>query len=67
MMGTDDKTYDSLLLQIANNERSALESLYKNLKCPVYGLALAILKNHDDASDVMQNVFIKIWQTASLC
>jgi RNA polymerase sigma-70 factor (ECF subfamily) len=64
-MCTGENNYDNLILRIKNKERDALECLYKSLKSLVYGLALAILKNHDDASDVMQNVFIKVWQTAS--
>jgi RNA polymerase sigma-70 factor (ECF subfamily) len=56
--------YDRLMLQLAKKERSSFETLYQKLKNQVYGLALAILKNRDDASDVMQNVFIQVWEAA---
>jgi RNA polymerase sigma-70 factor, ECF subfamily len=35
------------------------------MKSPVYGLALSIVKNREDAADVTQAVFLKIWRSAS--
>lgn len=63
-MKTEKQKCDELLLRIAGNDRSALEELYGIFKSPVYGLALAILKNRPDAEDVMQNVFLKVWDGA---
>lgn len=58
------KECDALLIRIAAGDRSALEKLYERLKSPVYGLALAMLKNRPDAEDVMQNVFLRVWDVA---
>ena len=64
-MKAEKEKCDELLLRIAGNDRSALEELYGIFKSQVYGLALAILKNHTDAEDVMQNVFVRVWDRAN--
>lgn len=56
---------DGLMLRVAGNDRAALADLYERLKSPVFGLALAILKNRCDAEDVMQSVFIQVWNRAA--
>lgn len=58
------KKCDGLVVRIAGNDRSAFAELYESYKNPVYGLALAILKNRPDAEDVMQNVFVQVWDKA---
>lgn len=65
-MKLDDekKAADELIGKIAKDDRSALGTLYELFKSSVYGLALAILKNRSDAEDVMQNVFLKVWDNA---
>ena len=52
------------LAGISRGETEALEKLYRLLKNGVYGLALAILKNRDEAEDVMQDTFLKVWRAA---
>lgn len=55
---------DELIGKIATGDRTSLGTLYDQFKSPVYGLALAILKNRSDAEDVMQNVFVRVWDSA---
>ncbi len=53
---------DKLLHQIKDNDDDAFHQLYLLIKAPIYGYSLSILKNHDDALDNVQDVFINIYQ-----
>lgn len=55
----NSKYLDKLLKEINSNEDS-FNNLYKLIKAPIYGYSLSLLKNHQDALDNMQDVFIKI-------
>lgn len=56
---------DRCLVAIAEKKQEALEELYSNMADGVFGYALSILKNHHEAQDVQQEVFVKIWACAS--
>jgi len=55
---------DAMLRGIAAGDRDALARLYRHARTAVYGLALSYLKNTEDARDVTQDVFVRIWDTA---
>jgi len=55
---------DELLRKIAEGDRQALAVFYDRYERPVYGLLVGILKNTDDAEDVMQEVFSQVWKKA---
>ncbi|MBE6116109.1 MAG: RNA polymerase sigma factor [Erysipelotrichaceae bacterium] len=57
---------DILIQRIALNDREAFECLYSRLYRSVYAYALSILKNKEDAEDVMQDCFLKIKGAAHL-
>ncbi len=61
----DNKQIDIYLKQISNGDKEALSGLYHLTDKSVYSFALSILKNADDAQDVLQDVFIKIYSSAS--
>ena len=42
-------------------ERSAQEALFRRFQRPIYTLALRICQNEDDAMEVMQDTFIKVF------
>ena len=44
--------------------QTALITLYESTKSSVYGFALSILKNTNDAEDVLQETYIKIFENA---
>lgn len=46
-------------------DRRAMVSLYRRHAGLVYGLALAILKNEQEAEDLSQEVFTTLWRTNS--
>ncbi len=48
------------IIQNIENDISELENLYNLTKTLVYRYALSILKNCDDAEDVMQDVYVNI-------
>lgn len=58
------KVSDALIRKIANYDSIAFEQLYKEASGAVFGLAMSILRNYDDASDVVQNTFITIYEKA---
>ena len=46
------------LLRLAAGEIDAMSSLYENSKTAVFALALSILKNRQDAEDILHDTFI---------
>ena len=52
------------LEKIALNDIEAFNELYNLINNNVYSFALSILKNSEDAKDVMQEVFITIYHNA---
>lgn len=55
---------ETLLAGVAAGDRDALAQLYSAVKGPVYAAALGILKNPEDARDVTQDAFVRIWDSA---
>ncbi|HMR19181.1 MAG TPA: RNA polymerase sigma-70 factor [Sphingobacterium sp.] len=59
MKTRDDKT---LLLKVADGNEKAFFGLYDFYWEKLYSVVIAIVKNHNDAEDVVQDVFISLWQ-----
>lgn len=60
-----DKGFDEgIILRIARKDRDAFAELYRMESDAVYGLALSILRNKEDAEDVMHDAFIRIFNAA---
>lgn len=60
----DGKIIDLYLSQIANGDESALEDLYNRLRVNIFSYALSVLKNRQDAEDIMHDCFLQIWSAA---
>ena len=56
---------ESLLLGVAAGDSHSLEELYHRTRTAVYGLVLSYLKHPQDAEDVTQDAFVRIWDTAA--
>lgn len=56
--------YAALIERIAAKDRHAFELLYDRLAPRLYGFALRMLKNAGTAEDVVQEVFLTLWQKA---
>ena len=63
---SDDRTVElDLLARITKRERAAFEQLYTRYSNILYATAMKFLKEDADAQDVVQDVFIQIWQRAT--
>lgn len=56
---------DLLLSWIAQGNTDALAQLYHLASASVYSYALTILKNTQDAEDVLHDCFVRVYQSAS--
>lgn len=63
--GVEEKReLERLLSGVAAGDREALAQLYSRTRTAVYGLALSYLKNAQDAQDVTQDTFVRVWDCA---
>ena len=56
---------DECIAKIANKSADALSDLYGTTSTAVFGYALSILKNRQDAEDVLHDCFVQIYQSAA--
>lgn len=61
-MKINNKELEKVFLEIKQNKTDGVENLYNKYKKVVYGIAFMISKNQDDAEDIMQSVFTKIYK-----
>ncbi len=54
-----------LLLRVADGDRAAFADLYDALSARAFGLILRVLVNRAQSEEVLQEVFLEIWQSAS--
>ncbi len=52
------------LRRVADGDRAALQEVYRRTSAKLYGVALRIFPDGDEAGDVLQDAFINIWQKA---
>ncbi len=60
------KIDEELFIRIAEDDLSAFEELFRLTERSLYAFTLSILKNHDDALDVVQDTYLKIRAAAHL-
>ncbi|MGM9681563.1 MAG: RNA polymerase sigma factor [Eubacteriales bacterium] len=65
-MDASAEKLDEYLNQIADGDREALAAIYQATSECVYGYALSILKDPNDAQDVMQDCYLSIYSSAHL-
>lgn len=61
----DREDLEALLLGVAAGDSRSLEELYHRTRTAVYGLVLSYLKHPQDAEDVTQDAFVRIWDAAA--
>lgn len=54
-----------LLVRVASGDQAAFAALYDSLSSRVFGLILRVLVNRAQSEEVLQEVFLEIWQSAS--
>lgn len=60
----DEERDRELMARIKARDASALSELYDHYNRLLFGLILSILKKREEAEDILQEVFTKIWQQA---
>ncbi|MHA3788986.1 RNA polymerase sigma factor [Flavobacterium hauense] len=55
-------TQEELLAQIYKKDSKAFNTLYDMYSKSLYGVIFNLLKNKEEAEDVLQEVFVKIWK-----
>jgi RNA polymerase sigma-70 factor (ECF subfamily) len=53
-----------LIQRISNQDEAALALLYDRYRTILFGLLMRILNNRTEAEDVLQDVFVQVWQQA---
>jgi len=61
----DRAELEALLSRCAAGEAAALETLYARVAPILLAILMRMLKRRDLAEDVLQDVFVKVWQQAS--
>lgn len=56
---------EGLILRMAQGDKEALALFYTKTNTSVYAFALSLLKNVQDAEDVMQEVYVKIFAASA--
>lgn len=56
---------EELLKRVADGDQEAFYQLYQNTDRTIYSFILSILKNPQDAEEVMQETYLKVWTNAS--
>lgn len=62
--GGSAQALDRCIASAAQGGREGLAELYRLTHATVYGFALSIVKNAQDAEDVLQDVYLQVWQSA---
>ncbi|NVK33408.1 MAG: sigma-70 family RNA polymerase sigma factor [Rhodobacteraceae bacterium] len=57
---------EKLISRCALNDRAAFTDLYKATSSKLFGVVLRILKNKAEAEEALQEIYIKIWNNASM-
>ena len=60
----DKKEIEKNIEELKKGNIKAIEILYKSTSSSIYSFALSILKNANNAEDILQEVYIKIYQNA---
>lgn len=50
-----------LLNKVGTGDQEAFRQLYQNTDRSIYGFILSIVKNPQDAEEIMQETYIKVW------
>lgn len=56
---------EELLTRIAAGCTDAFSKLYDDFSSALFGITLGILKNHAEAEETLQDLFVSIWEKAS--
>jgi RNA polymerase sigma-70 factor (ECF subfamily) len=63
-MPQDNEILAALMKQAAEGSESAFSELVKHFEKTVYNIAMQAVRNREDALDISQEVFLKLWRTS---
>lgn len=55
---------EKLLLKIAKGDQEAFRQLYQNTDKTMYSFILSVVRNPQDAEEIMQETYLRIWTSA---
>jgi RNA polymerase sigma-70 factor (ECF subfamily) len=55
---------EQLIVRVAKGDRTAFGTLYDRFSTPLYSLAIKMLANETEAQDLLQEVFLSVWNKA---
>lgn len=55
---------NKVLLAVAEGDRTSFEALYRQTSAKVFGICLKMLRDRGEAEEVLQDVYITVWQRA---
>ena len=62
MRKIDKEELHDIFKGISENNENYFNKLYEKYNMLIYGIAFSILKNRENSEEVVQKVFIKIWE-----
>lgn len=60
----DKMSDEKLLLRVAKGDKEAFQRLYQNTDKTIYSFILSVMRNPQDAEEIMQETYLKIWTSA---
>lgn len=63
---TPQEEIETLLARVDLGDRQAFQDLYARTSAKLFGICLRVLTDKDEAEDVLQEVYIRIWHKAGL-
>ena len=61
---SDLNEIEALLSRIALGDRASFDALYSRTSAKLFGIALRVLNDRGEAEDVVQEVYVRIWDKA---
>jgi RNA polymerase sigma-70 factor (ECF subfamily) len=65
MYSAEQDELNQLLLRTGRGDRSAFEELYHRTAAKLLGISLRLLRDRDDAEEVLQEIYVTVWRRAA--
>ena len=62
----NDSLLELYIVGMANRDKDSLINFYEMTKKDVFAFILSIVKNYDDAEDIFQDIYVRIYENANL-
>ncbi|MBK8847739.1 MAG: sigma-70 family RNA polymerase sigma factor [Bacteroidetes bacterium] len=66
MNNPDTISEEAFVHQLREGNREAYEHLYKHYSAMLFGIILRIVKDEEDAQNLLQDCFVKVWRNMSI-